>query len=41
MASEQLKVFIAGGAGGAACVTVGFPFDTLKVQNAKRGKRGL
>ena len=29
---EQIKAFIAGGAGGAACVTVGFPFDTLKVR---------
>ena len=32
MAMEQIKAFIAGGAGGAACVTVGFPFDTLKVR---------
>ena len=32
MAMEQIKAFIAGGAGGAACVSVGFPFDTLKVR---------
>ena len=36
---EQIKEFIAGGAGGAACVFVGFPFDTLKVrmQSAEKG----
>ena len=30
--TDQLKAFIAGGAGGAACVSVGFPFDTIKVK---------
>lgn len=36
---EQIKNFVAGGAGGAACVFVGFPFDTLKVrmQSAEKG----
>jgi len=36
---EQIKEFVAGGAGGAACVFVGFPFDTLKVrmQSAEKG----
>jgi len=36
---EQIKQFVAGGAGGAACVFVGFPFDTLKVrmQSAEKG----
>ena len=36
---EQVKEFVAGGAGGAACVFVGFPFDTLKVrmQSAEKG----
>jgi|EP00505_MAST-04D_sp_SCG-Rhode-Island_P003964 solute carrier family 25 (mitochondrial carnitine/acylcarnitine transporter), member 20/29 len=37
--TDQLKAFIAGGAGGAACVSVGFPFDTIKVkmQTAEAG----
>jgi len=36
---EQIKQFVAGGAGGAACVFIGFPFDTLKVrmQSAEKG----
>ena len=37
--TDQFKAFVAGGAGGAACVTVGFPFDTIKVkmQTAEAG----
>lgn len=36
---DQIKEFVAGGAGGAAAVFVGFPFDTLKVrmQSAEKG----
>ena len=36
---EQIREFVAGGAGGAAAVFVGFPFDTLKVrmQSAEKG----